>query len=135
MDRFLFEKKELYANLFCMKKIFSPFLHKEKILMSIMVTLKDGSEVPKSTFDSVSKKLQQLKEEGNFGTLIDLFHRCQDPGYKFPQNIFQNSAMKLKEYSLLDENEQINPDIQKIVLNSLEGNGLSTHFVDPYIRV
>lgn len=137
----MLEKKDLHAIVFRMKRVliylnyFSQFnFTEEKMAMCSMVTLKDGSEVPQTTLTKVTDQLKKLKET-DFGTLIDLFEKCKDKDYKFSTNLFQNSELQLKELSLMQDNGEINPDIQKIVLNSLEGRGLATKFIDPFSYV
>ncbi|HSW86328.1 MAG TPA: hypothetical protein VLG49_02390 [Rhabdochlamydiaceae bacterium] len=138
----LLEKKDLHAIVFRMKNIlvyfnyFSRFnFTQEKMAMCSMVILKDGSEVPKTTFENVRKKLEKLKEEGNFGVLVDLHDMCLDNTFQPQKNPFQDSKILLKERCLLQANDEINPDIQKIVLNCLEGRGLTTKFVDAFSLV
>ena len=95
-----------------------------------MVTLRNGSQVPQVTLISVYMNIEAAAQE-NFMALFDLVEKCKDAGYKFVTNPFGDSKAILKAHALIDENENVHDDIKTIVLNSVEGSGMSLKLVNP----
>lgn len=96
----------------------------------VMATLRDGYEVPQVTVVVTTRNLRAAAQE-NFVALFDLAEKCKDARYKFVSNAFGDSKAILKKWALIDESEKVNDDVRKIVLNSIEGEGLSLKLVSP----
>lgn len=99
----------------------------------VMVTLRDGSQVPEATLITTTVKLNEAFEE-SFVALVDLAKKCKNASHKFIRNPFGDSKAILKKLILIDESEEVYDDVRKIVLNSIEGEGLSLRLVNPLMR-
>ena len=95
-----------------------------------MVTLRDGSKVYKTTFDSVSMNLKALARKNNMA-LYDLVEKCKNAQYKFVATPFGDTKALLKTYKLMNTDEEIHDDIKKIVLNSVTRTGYSYGLINP----
>lgn len=96
--------------------------------MSI-VTLKDGTQVPRDALNAISRKLNALDSEKI--ALYDLVNKCKTPLFAFVKNPAAKSKEILQRLELVDENEAIHDIVKKVVLNSIEGSGFSLRLVDP----
>jgi hypothetical protein len=96
----------------------------------VMATLRDGSQVPQVTLVTTTMNLRAASEE-NFVALFDLAEKCKDASYRFVANSFGDSKSILKKWALIDGSEKVHDDVRKIVLNSIEGEGLSLKLVNP----
>lgn len=94
------------------------------------VTLRDGNQVSEEIFKQVSESITDVLVD-NCIALSELVEKCNDAGYEFIKNPLGDSAAILKKFGLMDDRERVNPDIKKIVLNSIEGSWKSLKFVDP----
>lgn len=95
-----------------------------------MATLRDGSQVPQVVVVTTSTNLRAATEE-NYVALFDLVEKCKDASYQFVVNPFGASKAILKKWALIDGSEKVHEDVRKIVLNSIEGEGLSLKLVNP----
>ena len=95
-----------------------------------MVTLKDGSQVPQVCLDTVSTHIQGLAKDKVFA-FYDLVQKCKNAEHKILKTPFGDSTAILQAHELIDSTGRVHEDIRKIVLNSVEGSGLTLKFVDP----
>ena len=96
----------------------------------VMATLRDGSQVPEALVVTTTMNLTAAAEE-SYVALFDLAEKCKDASYEFVVNPFGDSKAILKSWLLINENETVNEDVRKIVLNSIAGKGLSLKLVNP----
>lgn len=95
-----------------------------------MATLIDGSQVPEKTLRETTQRLQTLNKE-NFLALIDLVEKCQNPSYQLASNPFRSSKTILERLELIDQTEGVPDTVRKVVVNSVQGGGLSLKLVNP----
>lgn len=95
-----------------------------------MVTLKDGSQVTQVAYGTVSMSLQRVVEESDVA-LYDLVEKCKDASYNLPVSPFGDSKALLTKLDLIDQRGKVHDDVQKIVLNSIEGSGYDLKLVSP----
>lgn len=94
------------------------------------VTLKDGSEVPLIILNWTKQNLESVKQQDS-KALTELAKKCQDVNYKFTEDPFGKSRALLKTNFLIDKNEEVHPNVRKIVLNSIVRESTPLKWVDP----
>ena len=101
-----------------------------------MVTLKDGSKVLNSDLISARMKIAVLSHK-NYVALFNLVEKCRNVQHQFLKNPldvskpWDDSKATLRAWNLIDGQGNVHESIRKIVLNSIEGSGLSMKFVNP----
>jgi len=95
-----------------------------------MVTLRDGNQVPDSAVRSTMVAIQGLEKENVFA-LSDLVGICKDPNFVIVKSPLGDSGGILKKKALLDEDGKVRDIVKRIVLNSIEGEGVMMHVIDP----
>jgi hypothetical protein len=100
----------------------------KEINMTI-VTLKDGTQIPRDALYAISRKLSTL--ESNKIALYDLVNKCKSPLFQVVRNPASKSKEILQGLDLIDENEAIHDIVKKVVLNSIEGNGFTLRLANP----
>lgn len=99
--------------------------------MSDKITLKDGYQLPKSTFENLWSKIKEVKKESDYA-FFDLVEKCKNVQHKFIKGILIDDPKQiLQQYGLLEEDELVPLIVQKIVLNAIQGTGLWTELVSP----
>lgn len=99
--------------------------------MSLKVaTLKDGSQVAQLALFTTTLNLKAVMQE-NVIVLSELVEKCKDANYQFVATFGVGSKAILTKHALMNEREEVHDDIQKIVLNSIEGSGLNLRLVSP----
>lgn len=83
--------------------------------MSGIVTLTNGTQVPSSCAFSVIKAFSVLKT--NPKLTYELMKRCQNSTYQWTSSY---TRVHLSNFGLLQQNDKINEDIQKVLLCSLK---------------
>lgn len=116
----------------------------------VMVTLKDGSQASLGTVNVIYTKLKTLREQF-FLSLFDLVQLCKNASEEyaidcrtgeFVKGHYQgipkseipmapNSEQTLRGFHVIDQNGKIDKVVQRIVLNSVEGDGFSLKVVSP----
>ncbi len=96
------------------------------------VTLKDGYQIPETTFVTTSLSLLKIfavKETGAlFGrALSDLLEKCNDVEY----TISPQAEPLLREFSLIDKNGYVPKHVKKVVFNTIQRSGDSLVLVGP----
>jgi hypothetical protein len=96
------------------------------------VTLNDGSKVHQGTCTAVTLNLKVIKEE-NSNALAALVEKCKDVKYRFPDSPEGDKCRTiLQEYDfIVNDADAVDPEIRKIVLNSVEGSGASLRLINP----
>jgi len=95
------------------------------------VTLKDGYEVLKASFEITRMTIQNLQDT-HLEAFIDLVEKCRNPNFIFSRTEQGDSSIPLMERFLITKkNEIINEDVRRIVLNSIEGSGRTIQLVNP----
>ncbi len=95
--------------------------------MLSIVTLKDGSQVPREVFKTTMSALDSVKK-ANQSAVVDLL-RVSKSFYGSIVN--KNSIMTLRKYALIDKEGKVNDTVKKIVQNAASGEGVYLIFVDP----
>ncbi len=90
---------------------------------SRVIELKNGYQVPLDTFNSLCKAAEALLEKNDIYTLHSLAKKCQDTSFKLIPSQYGDASLTLKQYHLLDENDNVNEDIRQIVLSGIEESG------------
>ena len=98
--------------------------------MSGLVTLKDGYKIQEAALITITNNLEDALKE-NQVAFYDLVEKCKDPSYRFVVNPFADSKAILRKYALLDEHDTVHDHIRNVVLNSIEGDGLSIELISP----
>ena len=96
-----------------------------------VVPLKDGSRVPIDTFNSLCAAASTLVQGKDFYTLHSLIKKCQDASFKFIAKGSSDPSSFLKQYNLIDANDDVYEDVRKIVSNLVEINGSKVGFFVP----
>ncbi|MGD0664810.1 MAG: hypothetical protein ABSA17_03650 [Rhabdochlamydiaceae bacterium] len=94
------------------------------------VTLRDGSKVPQAMLTLTTVRMKALMQKSPVA-LFDLVEKCRNVHFEFIKNPFCDSKALLTEHALVDQSGAVNEDVQKIVLNSIEGSYLTLKLVDP----
>jgi hypothetical protein len=94
------------------------------------VSLKDGSRVAYNLVVIITMNLEAIIKE-DFTALFDLVEKCKDSNYEFIANPLGDSKATLKKWGMIGRDDQVSEDLRKIVLNSVEGSGLSLRLVNP----
>jgi hypothetical protein len=94
------------------------------------VTLRDGSKVPQAMLTLTTVRMKALMQKNPIA-LFDLVEKCRNANFEFIKNPFCDSKALLTEHALVDQSGAVNEDVQKIVLNSIEGSYLTLKLVDP----
>lgn len=87
--------------------------------MTTLVTLKDGSQVPDELFSKITPNIRAIHQE-NYFAFYELVEKCTDAGHKFVKDGGKDSKAILMKHDLIDQNENVNENVKKIVLNSLK---------------
>jgi hypothetical protein len=95
-----------------------------------MATLRDGSKVAGSALHTVTRNIESVRQK-NFLAFFDLVEKCKNPSYRFVVNPFADSKAILRKYGLIDENDRVHDDVRNIVINSIQGDGLSIELISP----
>lgn len=99
---------------------------------SSIVTLWDGTQVPKSVFKTTQQKIDRLLNYGDYGLEISaLFKKCSDPSLKFQNWGCGDSSKALKALHFIDESGEVYPIVKAIVLNSMRLYGDSIVCINP----
>ena len=98
--------------------------------MSVMVTLKDGSEVPQLALIATTTNLEEVIRQNPFA-FFDLVEKCKDANYKFTRSLGWDTTELLKDLALLDKDERVHDIVKQIVLNSVEGEEGSLRLANP----
>jgi hypothetical protein len=106
-------------------------------MTDVLVELKDGSKVPSSMLNATTYSIKLLAQNNPF-LFHDLVNKCANPDYKLPPVMpfsTKTPEAMLKELMFMNSHGRINDMIEKIVLNSVDGEGMGLHFVDPLKKV
>jgi hypothetical protein len=98
---------------------------------TMLVELRDGSQVPLDTFNALCTAAEALLERGDLYAIHSLIKKCQDASFKLIPSQFGDARSTLKQYNLIDENDSIHEDIRKIVLNSIKESASSLRVAIP----
>jgi hypothetical protein len=106
-------------------------------MTNVLVELKDGSQVPSSVLEATTFSIKLLAQNNPF-LFHDLVSKCRNPDIQLPPVMpFSSTTPEamLKKLALMNSNGRINDMVEKIVLNSVDGEGMGLHFVDPLKKV
>lgn len=98
--------------------------------MSEMLTLRDGQQVPRMTFNTTDSAINALKDGNHLFALLHLARKCNDESYQIPPKL-GNCLTTLKDKGLMNETGNIQPDVQKIVRNCINTHGWIVEIVNP----
>ena len=93
-----------------------------------MISLRDGTQVPASAYITTIIRLTALVSK-YFIAFSDLVEKCRDNHFKFSAHQIEDSRAILIENELLDANDRVHDVAKSIILNFVEGEGLSMKIV------
>ncbi len=96
------------------------------------VTLRDGYQIPETTFVTTSLHLLKIIAAIKRGSLFEqalseLLQKCKDVEY----SISPQADPILREYGLIDQNGYVPKHVKKVVFNSIQRSGDSVILVNP----
>ncbi len=94
---------------------------------SKMIELRNGYQVPLTTFNTLCEAAETLVDSNDIYTIHSLAIKCQDTSFKLIPCQYGDPSSTLKKFHLLDENDNVYEDIRQIVLSGIEEseNGMS----------